>query len=534
MNGLEDFLNQLEDGIPTFSEQTLETEWLKSFAEAIDPDVQKDKALWKPQEGPQSEAFYSDADELFFGGAAGGGKSDLLLGLALSSASPHRKCIIFRQSYPELKDIITRANEILEGTGAQFKAGTQMRFDGLPNNKSLELGSVPNFKAAQKYRGRPHDLKLFDEVSDIPEKVYAFLIGWARTTARGVPVRVVAAGNPPSTTEGEWVIRRWKPWLDPSHSNPALPGEKRWFATLDGEDTEITESISPGGACGEEFLWVNSRGDEELIKPKSRTFIPAKLSDNKYLKDTDYRSVLQNMPEPYRSQLLYGDFTLNLKADPWQVIPTDWLHLAEKRWRELNESGEIERNKQTNVAFGLDVAETGADGTVLVKLTGTIMQYYDFIRVPDDDLMQQVSIVETKLAGTKRAIVGVDAIGIGAGVASALKHKGYRVVPVKVSKSTKRRDKHNIFNFLNVRAEMWWRMREALDPDSDNPLAVCPDPKLKAQLTSVKYERTPNDKIKIEDKSKIRERLGESPDIAEALIIALYVQKRGAVPLRMV
>lgn len=459
--------------------------------------------------------------------------SDLMLGLAVSELSPHRKAIIFRRSYPELKDIMTRAQEIVAETGARFKAGNQMRFDGLPNGKTLELGSVPNFQAAQKYRGRAHDLKLFDEVPDIPEAVYTFLSGWARTTEKGVPVRIVAAGNPPTTTEGQWVIRRWAPWLDPNHPNPAVPGEKRWFATLDGEDKEITEALSPEGSKGEPFEWTNEKGDTELISPKSRTFIPAKLSDNKYLADTQYKAVLQNMPEPYRSQLLYGDFGLSTKPDPWQVIPTEWVAAAERRWIEAKEAGVVASSIQTNPAFGLDVAEAGADKTVLVKLTGTYMQHYQFIDVDDDDIAKQVDLIETYLASAKRAPIGVDAIGVGVGVASFLKRRNYRVAPIKVSRSSKKRDKTGVFSFLNVRAEIWWRLREALDPYNSNPLCIPPDPKLRAELTSAKYERTPNDKLKIEEKARIRDRLGRSPDIAEALMLAYHVQSRGAVPLRM-
>lgn len=509
-------------------------EWLKGFADALDPEKNSELIAWKPQAGPQQEAFYSDVDELFYGGAAGGGKTDLMLGLALSQLSPHKKAIVFRRSYPELKDIVTRAQEIVANTGARFKAGNQMRFDGLPDDKSLEMGSVPNFQAAQKYRGRPHDLKLFDEVPDIPESVYTFLIGWARTTEEGVPVRVVAAGNPPSTTEGQWVVRRWSPWLDPNHPNPARPGEKRWFATLEGEDREITDLISPEGARGEAFEWTNKNGDVEIIQPKSRTFIPAKLADNRYLADSGYRTVLQNMPEPYRSQLLYGDFNLSMKEDPFQVIPTEWVLEAERRWKEAEENGELEKNFKTNPSFGLDVAEAGADKTVLVKLTGTYVQYHKFIEVEDDDVTKQVDLIETELSGTRRAPIAVDAIGVGVGVASMLKRKGYKVAPIKVSRATKRRDKTGVFRFLNVRAEIWWRMREALDPYNPHALAIPPDPRLRAELTSAKYERTPNDKLKIEDKRKLKERLGRSPDIAEALMLALYVQKRGAVPLRMV
>ena len=41
--------------------------------------------MWIPNKGPQTDAYFSEADELFYGGQAGGGKSDLILGLSLTS-----------------------------------------------------------------------------------------------------------------------------------------------------------------------------------------------------------------------------------------------------------------------------------------------------------------------------------------------------------------------------------------------------------------------------------------------------------------
>ena len=47
--------------------------------------------IWVPNPGPQTEAYYCSADEIFFGGEAGGAKTDLELGLALTGppAEPH-------------------------------------------------------------------------------------------------------------------------------------------------------------------------------------------------------------------------------------------------------------------------------------------------------------------------------------------------------------------------------------------------------------------------------------------------------------
>src|SRR3990172_9198252 len=78
------------------------------------------KEIWKPNpshEGkpnPQKLAYDSLADELFYGGAAGGGKTDLLLGLA---GTRHQRSSIFRRVYPSMAAMIDRSAQIFEQHG---------------------------------------------------------------------------------------------------------------------------------------------------------------------------------------------------------------------------------------------------------------------------------------------------------------------------------------------------------------------------------------------------------------------------------
>jgi len=60
---------------------------------------------WNPQPGPQTEAYYHQADETLYGGAVGGGKTDLLLGLATTQ---HLRSIIFRRQSTDLEKIWDR------------------------------------------------------------------------------------------------------------------------------------------------------------------------------------------------------------------------------------------------------------------------------------------------------------------------------------------------------------------------------------------------------------------------------------------
>src|ERR1043166_4955896 len=175
--------------------------------------------IWVPQPGPQTEAYLSEADELFYGGQAGGGKSSLLIGLALTA---HRKSIIFRREYGQLRDLLDYSQQVAGQRGRLTQVPPFLRMD---DGRRIEFGAVEYAGDVTKFQGRPHDLKAFYELPQLIESQYRFLIGWNRTTYPGQRCRVVSGGNPPTKADGEWVIRRWAPWLDAQHTPPAAPGE---------------------------------------------------------------------------------------------------------------------------------------------------------------------------------------------------------------------------------------------------------------------------------------------------------------------
>jgi hypothetical protein len=64
---------------------------------------------WVPNPGPQTQAYFSEADELLYGGEPGGGKSDLALGLAFTA---HKRALLLRRQYTDLSFLIERAIQI--------------------------------------------------------------------------------------------------------------------------------------------------------------------------------------------------------------------------------------------------------------------------------------------------------------------------------------------------------------------------------------------------------------------------------------
>lgn len=462
--------------------------------------------IWCALPGPQLQALLSDADELFYGGAAGGGKSDLLLGAALTM---HRKSIIFRREYTQFKDLVPRSRDIIGRLG-RFNQ-QQMIWRDLPGNRSIEFGSVKTDDDAQKYKGRPHDLKAFDEVSDISEDHYLFLTGWLRTEVPGQRTRIIAAGNPPTSAEGFWVIRRWRPWLDPSHPNPAAPGELRWFARIEDEDVEV-EGPEP----------FRHRGQE--IKPKSRTFIPALLDDNPFYAGGDYRATLLNMPEPLRSQLLFGDFTIGLQDDAWQIIPTAAIIAAQNRWREIVQKNGGREPALHVDSLGVDVARGGKDKTVLAPRSATFFHALKKYKGSETRDGKTVALLAMK-AMDEYTIAVVDAVGVGASAYDFLVEEGAAVIAFDArERNPDARDKSTLQAFVNNRAEQAWKMREALDEEvpDEMKLALPPDPELTADLCAYRWTPTPRG-IQVESKEEIAKRIHRSTDCGDAVLNALWL-----------
>ncbi len=458
----------------------------------IDNLLKTDLVIWRPLPGPQTEAYYSKADELFYGGAAGGGKTDLILGLALTH---HAKSIVFRREYPQLKDMIDRSQAII---------GTKGRYNGQANmwrlpKCTLEFGAVQYEGDVSKYQGRAHDLKAFDELPNFTELQYRFLIGWNRTTKPGQRTRVVGAGNPPTNADGEWVIRRWAPWIDKQYSSPAKPGELRWFAMVDGDDVEV-ESSRP-------FI---HKGDE--IKPKSRTFIPARLSDNPYLMATDYGATLQSLPEPLRTQMLKGDFFVGVEDNPWQIIPTLWIDLAQARWKERS------KPDAALSTLGVDVARGGKDKTVISQRYGN--WFAPLLKYAGSETPDGPSAAAKVIAVHKPgAQINLDIIGVGSAVYDAVKAHGIKVNAANFAEASSATDKSRKLRMINKRAEAYWKFREALDPQGGEDIALPPDPELKADLCAPRWRLTMRG-IQVESKDEIIDRIKRSPDCGDAIVLA--------------
>jgi Terminase large subunit, T4likevirus-type, N-terminal len=266
-------------------------------------------SLWEPQPGPQSLAVGAQfVGELMFGGARGGGKSDFLLGDFLQDIGLGEvwRGIIFRRSYPELEELITRAKEIYALVGATWKVADKTFV--FPGGATLKMRHVETESDCDKYQGHQYTWIGWDELTNWPNlKSYKKLKACLRS-AHGVPnKRIRSSANPGGVGHHE---------------------VKAYFVDPHPTGFELIENTDEDGYV------------------TTKMFIPSRVYDNKKLLDNDpgYISRLREIgsPELVRAWL-EGDWSVITGAyfpefslakhvlEPFK-IPTHWLRFRSMDW----------------------------------------------------------------------------------------------------------------------------------------------------------------------------------------------------------
>lgn len=484
---LQDILAAL-DGLPPEQRAAVEREAVAATSGFV----------WVPNPGPQTQCYYTEADETLFGGEPGGGKSQVGIGLALTS---HERSLLLRRTNKEASKFVGEIEEIL---------GTRDGFNGqrdewrLPG-RHIDIGGVQHEDDKQKYKGDPHDLIFFDELTDFSESQFMFITQWNRSTTKGQRCRVVASSNGPSDAGGLWVVGRWAAWLDPTHANPAQSGEVRWYLVDDsGREVEV-DGPGPYQVLG------------RSVRATSRTFIRSRLVDNPDLAETNYGSRLMNQSGDNRKAYALGDFTVGLEDAPNQAIPTDWVMQAIDRWQAVPPPG------VPMCSLGVDVAQGGNDDTVIAvrhdSWFARLMSKPGKETKTGDDV---AGFVTSKRRDGCAVVIDVGG-GWGAEAYGNLKANDVDVVAYMGVKASKGRSADRQLTFRNIRTEAYWRFREALNPNQPggSQVALPDDRVLIADLCAPTYEVQSNGLI-LESKESVVERLRRSPDRGDAVVMCWY------------
>jgi len=463
--------------------------------------------VWVPNPGPQTEAYFSKADILLYGGEPGGGKSSLVLGLAFTQ---HRRSLILRRQYTDLDHLLEEAQKFNGGKdGYNGSPPPKLK---RPDGRVMDFGAAARVGDEQHWMGRPHDFIGVDEATQFAELQIRFLMGWCRSAKESNEkpqrTRVVLATNPPLTAEGLWITEMFAPWLDDKFPDPAKPGELRY--AIVPEDKEVWVD-------GPDPVW--DEGKNKYLQPKSYTYVPASLNDNPFLTGTGYEKDLDALPGEIHSVLM-GGFKNTFRDAPDQIIPTEWVRLAQQRWRP-------EPPKDVPMcAMGVDCTGGGTDSMVIApRYDGW---YAPFIEIPGKEMPRDAINKTTAghIVSNRRdsAAVVIDlGGGYGSGAYEILVDNEIETIGYKGAETSTKRSRDGKLKFTNTRSAAIWLFREALDPDQPggSPIALPPDNEVLADLTAPTFKVKSNG-IQAESKEDVCDRLGRSTNKGDAVIQAWH------------
>ncbi len=198
------------------------------------------------------------------------------------------------------------------------------------------------------------------------------------------------------------------------------------------------------------------------------------------------------------------------------LIPYEWVELAFKRWEELRSEG---FKTAKSCKLGVDVAGMGRDSSILVPRFGNwipeILSHHSGGKA-DHMHVAGMAVQYLRRPGSSCYI---DTIGEGAGTFSRLRELGYdNAYSCKFSYGA--RNLHDItgqYSFANMKAYLYWAIRDWLDPKNNYLPAIPPNDLLMEEATEIKWFFQSNGSIAIEKKDDLKKRLKRSPDTFDAL-----------------
>lgn len=262
-----------------------------------------------------------------------------------------------------------------------------------------------------------------------------------------------------------------------------------------------------------DYKWI----DEKIQKPGWVVKIPELVEQY----DFEWNGEYYRPDDLFRVKVL-GEFPHESEDS---LIPLSLIEKAYEKYDNLTKE-QIEGNKKEyDMMVGIDIAGMGRDFNIFAERSGMIVEalYPYFPSEKHETIHMEVAgrivNIHNRNKGRNPKFF-IDTIGEGAGVYSRIAEQNYdNIISVKGSyKSGDLTDKTKNLKFVNMRAYILWKLREALI----DGLAIPRNDYLTEEVTKLKYFFNSNGRIQIEKKEKLKKQIGRSPDYSDALAQTFY------------
>ena len=219
------------------------------------------------------------------------------------------------------------------------------------------------------------------------------------------------------------------------------------------------------------------------------------------------------------------------------LVPQLWIDLAKERWKKHN--GE----KKANLRLGVDIAGMGRDSSSFCFRYGNYIEKFRVINSGGEPRHMEMvghAHIDVKanynVSQDRYPQVFVDTVGEGAGVYSRLlelkrdeTNKALSNTPihsVKNGESAQRggkelTDRTRQYAFKNMRAYLYWAVRDWLNPDNHMDAMLPPDQDYMG-LTKLMWNLRSDGSIELEKKEELIKRLKRSPDVEDSIMVTFF------------